>query len=203
MQFGFFRELIRTDYPGMNDSRCIVMRIQVFVFLAFSVLLTGSVAAQDRIKDDPGYAEFGNLASIFDRTPSLEVNLHGALLRLVAASSRDSDPDLAELLADVKAIYVTGFHLRRSEFRKAIKRNDVIARRLERDGWESAVSVRDESADIHMYVQMRRGEIVGMAVMSVSVDEGESVYLNIVGNIDPEQIGRIGEKFDLESLRDW
>jgi len=37
----------------------------------------------------------------------------------------------------------------------------------------------------------------------VTVDEGESVYLNIVGNIDPEQIGRIGEKFDLEGLRDW
>jgi len=180
-----------------------IMTMKCILLVVLFGSLVGTVYAQSDIEDDPGYASFGDLSSIYDRDPSLEVNLHGVLLRLVAESSRVSDPELADMLGDVRAIYVIGFHLRRTEYRKAIRRNRIIADRLKRKGWESAVSVRDDGENVHMFVRMQRGEIVGLTVLSVRADEGESVYLNIVGKIDPEQIGRIGDKFDLEGLRDW
>jgi len=136
------------------------MRIVLLVVL-FGVIIRPAVAQSD-IEDDPGFASFGDLSSVFDRDPSLEVNLHGVLLRLVAESSRISDPELADMLGDVRAIYVVGFHLRRSEYRKVMRHNEMMAKRLKRKGWESAVSVRNDGEDVHMLIRMRAEEIVGL-----------------------------------------
>ena len=60
--------------------------------------------------------------------------------------------------------------------------------------------VRDDDEHVHIHVRVYEGVIVGMMVMVVSPDDDESVFLNIVGEINPEQIGRIGRKFDIEPL---
>ena len=39
-----------------------------------------------------------------------------------------------------------------------------------------------------------------MVVMVVAPGDDETVFVSIVGEIDPEQIGRLGRKFDIEPL---
>jgi hypothetical protein len=44
-----------------------------------------------------------------------------------------------------------------------------------------------------------KDRIAGLVVMAVEPGD-EAAFVNIVGDIDPAQIGRLGRKFDIEPL---
>jgi len=53
----------------------------------------------------------------------------------------------------------------------------------------------------NVYVHLKMGETLLQGITVMAVEEGESVtFVNIVGEIDPEQIGRLGRKFDIHEL---
>ncbi len=179
------------------------MRIRTLLYGLLLLGLTGVVHAQNRLEDAPGYVDLRTFEAWFDASPTLEVSIKGPLLRLVAEASRYEDPDLAEMLAGLRAIQVRGFPLRRSEFDDVARRASEMADRLEAEGWDTVIRVRKDDEQVDMHVKVHDGEIAGMVVMVVQPGYDETVFLNIVGAIDPEQIGRLGRKFNIGRLQDW
>lgn len=176
------------------------MRVQLFFCSLVMLGIAAPAWAQDDVTRDPGYVDFGRIEQWFDREPKLEVNIKGVLLELVAEASRNEDPELADLLRRLKAIQVRGFALDRDQYGDVERRTSELAQRLERQGWETFARVREDDERVDMFVRTRDGAIAGLVVMVVSPGEDESVFVNIVGDIRPEQIGRIGRKFDIGPL---
>ena len=160
----------------------------------------GTAWAQDDLKDDPGYLDLDMIEEWFDKEPSIIVNVKGALLDLVAEASRYEDPDLADLLRKLKSVQVRGYDMSWTDFDEVQGRIKVLARRLEAQGWDTIIRVREDDEDINIHVRVDDGAIAGMVVMVVAPGDDETVFVNIVGEIDPEQIGRLGRKFDIEPL---
>jgi len=172
------------------------------LFCGWMLVLVAPAWAQDAIERDPGYVNLDEIEGWFSKEPKIVVNVKGALLNLVAEASRYEDPELADLLRKLKSIQVRGFDLRWSDFEDVQRRATALSRRLESRGWDTVVRVRDEEEYVDIHVRVEGGTIAGMVVMVVSPDEDETVFVNIVGQIDPEQIGRLGRKFDIEPLND-
>ena len=168
------------------------------VLLAFA----GTAWAQDDLRRDPGYIDLDQMERWFDKEPTLVVNVKGALLELVAEASRFEDPDLADLLHKLKSVQVRGFNMRWADFDHVQERTFAFAKRLESNGWDTVVRVRDDEEDVHVHVRVDDGAIAGMVVMVIAPDDDETVFVNIVGEIDPQQIGRLGRKFDIDPLDD-
>ena len=167
------------------------------------LVVAGAAWAQDPIEDDPGYVNLDEFTGWFDEEPSIIVNIKGALLALVAEASRYEDPDLADLLHKLRSVQVRGFDLDWASYDDVKQRTNAFAKRLEARGWDTVVRVRQRGDEhVHIHARVSEGAIAGMMVMVVSPDEDETVFLNIVGEIDPQQIGRIGRKFDIEPLDD-
>lgn len=166
--------------------------------------LSGAARAQSALEREPGYVDLRLVESWFDAEPMIEVNIKGALLRLVAEASRYEDPELARLLYKLKALQVRGFSLRGANYREVERQTAGLARILEDEGWDTVVRVReyDDDERVDVYVKVDDDRIAGMMVMVLDTDEDESFFVNIVGDIDPEQIGRIGRKFDIGPLDD-
>jgi hypothetical protein len=59
--------------------------------------------------------------------------------------------------------------------------------------------IREDENEVYLYVKEHGEEIDGLTAMVIS-EEGEAVFVNIVGHIDPSQIGRIGRRFDIDEL---
>jgi hypothetical protein len=166
--------------------------------------LVGTARGQETLHEEPGFVDFRAIELWFDAEPTLEVNIKGALLRLVAEASRYEDPELADLLVKLKAIQMRGFPLRRADFEDIERHAERLSRHLEDEGWDTVMHVRDHDERVDMYLRTYRGEIAGLLVMVVEPGENESVFVNIVGEIDPEQIGRLGRKFNLgRRFDDW
>ena len=57
--------------------------------------------------------------------------------------------------------------------------------------------MRDEGEETYIYLKETGGKIDGLTLLSLSPGD-EAVVINIVGRIDPEQIGRLAQHFDVD-----
>lgn len=163
--------------------------------------LVGTASAQQNtLRGQAGYVDLDEIDRWFSVEPKVVVNIKGALLELVAEASRFEDPELADLLYKLKAIQVRGFDTRRLNYDDLQQRSRDLARRLENQGWDTVVRVREDDEDVNVFIRVDDGVIAGMMVMAVSPYDDETFFVNIVGEIDPKQIGRIGRKFDIDPL---
>ncbi len=186
--------------PNMKRGYQIVLS---FLLLAGITLLPAS--GQRLNEGHPGYVDLeriGDLDDFFDDDDPREVNVEGPLMRLVAEASRFEDPELADLLLTLDGVYVLGYPLDSGDLDDFNDRASMIGRELEDRGWTVVVKYRDEDENVRLYVKMDGVQVSGMVVMSVEKGSRESVFVNIVGDIDPEKIGRIGQKFNIGGMKD-
>ncbi len=164
----------------------------------FATMPSAAVQAQS-LQDEKGYVDIALLENWFDTDPTMEVNIKGTLLRLVAKATQYDDPELSETLTRLKAIQVRAFELRRSDRRKVLDRTSGLTEALLDDGWEVVVRVRDDSEHVHMYMNSLDDVVVGLFVVVIDDSDDEAVFVNLVGEIDPEEFGRVGRKFNFST----
>ena len=155
------------------------------------------------IQDEPsGFVDFSDFEDRFGTEASLEVDIRGQMLQLVAESSREEDPELAELLDRLQAIQVRGFPMLRSQFRRMESHSRDIADQLEHEGWNTVVKLRDYGQYVDVYAKENERYIEGLMMMVVDTELGETVLINIVGTMQAEELGRIGSRFDIAPLEE-
>jgi hypothetical protein len=73
---------------------------------------------------------------------------------------------------------------------------------LDKKGWERIVRVREDDSNVDIYLLPSESyeSILGIVVM-VAEDE-EAIFVNIVGEINPDDVARLGDHFDIEELHD-
>jgi len=82
-------------------------------------------------------------------------------------------------------------------------RVEGIRRELEGQGWAQMVTVKqaEDSEDVAVFVKMADdNSIDGVVVTVINTSKREVVFVNLVGNIKPEQVALIGKKFNIEPL---
>ncbi len=176
------------------------MKRWLIVFL----LLAGTGAGADEaLKLQPGYVDFGDLSALDGGEPSVEISLGSALLGFLSAATREEDSELADTLGKLRSIRVTVFEVAPENVAEARERADKISRELEARDWDPAVVVKSKERAIRMYMKLLEGRVAGMAVMLIEPGS-EAVFMNIVGEIDPAQLGRVASKFgvSIEDLAD-
>lgn len=148
----------------------------------------------------PGFVDFADLGVEAPGELTLRVALHGPLLRMVAEATRGEEPGFAELIDKLQGIFAQIYEV--PEGRREALESQVrdTTRLLERRGWQTVVEVHDPGGDTS-YLQVRTaGErILGLAVVFIEPG-GSTGFINVVGDITPEEVGRIGRTFDIEAL---
>jgi deoxyhypusine synthase len=164
-----------------------------------------SVHAQDADDRPDGYVNLralGDLDRFFPRDALMEVNVEGILMRMVEEASRQEDPELADLLSQLDGVYVLGYGLAGYNIDDFDELATEMGDELIDDGWTVIVRYREVSENTHMFAKLAGDGVAGMVVMSVESGSNQAVFVNIVGDIDPGQIGKIGQKFQIGGMSD-
>lgn len=186
----------------------------LFVALIGAAVLTAPAAAAppgDRHpeKRHPGYVDGTHLLQMVDPDAELvEVTLRGRLLRLFATRAvKRADEGLARILGDLvslKAIVADGGTTSTS----MVKEVKGMQQKLERDGWERFVYVRESAEESYSaYIHLRptgkndEDEVDGLTVLGFTGD-GELLFVNLAGRIDMERIASLGERLGVPGLED-
>lgn len=173
---------------------------RLLLALAISALLVPLARAQPV---GPGL-DAADLDALFGQPPKVEVNLHGALLRLAASATEGEDDGTSDLIRGLRSIVVRTYAM--TDARDGlVGRITGFGDALARAGWSTLVRVRpdgDDAEDVWVYVRENGDSFDGMAVMSLDHSGGDASFVFIDGLIDPSQVGRLGGRFGVSVGQD-
>jgi Domain of unknown function (DUF4252) len=173
---------------------------KTYTLVPVLLLLAAAAGQAQKLADQPGYVPIEQL-DLFPREKlSVEINLEGALLRLIAAGAKGADPEFSSLIAGLKAIKVQVVPIKELDEGTVRTKIGRTVRWLEEHGWKSTMRVKDQGEETYMYLKETEGEISGLTLLSLEPGD-EAVVINIVGRIDPEQIGRLSQSLDLPHVK--
>lgn len=157
----------------------------------------GSVQAGNR---EAGFVDFGRF------TPSsgaefVEVNVNSNLITMVTNFAKKQEPQVAEVLAGLKSIRVNVLGVNDENRDEIVSKVKSIRSQLDGSGWERLVTVIKGDEDVGVYMKMRGPEAVEGVVVTVLKGHEQAVFVNIVGDIRPDKLAMVGERFDIEPLK--
>jgi len=154
------------------------------------------------LRDHPGFVDFRKMDISGGKEPKVEVNLKGSLLGLAARIASDEEPELSSTLMSLEGIRVEVYDAEDRSPDTYSQKLAETAKSLETKGWETIVRVNDKGDQVYIAVKADNADgskIVGLVVLAAEEDD-EIVLVNIVGNIDMNEIWRVGREFDINHL---
>lgn len=129
--------------------------------------------------DSPGFADT-------DRV--LALSLGPSVLQFVAGQL-DDDPETQALLRGLDGVRLRIYEIDGDSARVAA-RIDRMSHRLQSDGWEPVVQVREGCEQTHMLIRTVDQRMRGITVLA-SDGEAEAVVINLMGELQPRQFANV------------
>ena len=149
-----------------------------------------------------GYVNFGDLEKFETGEEVTEVIIEEHLLRMVSKMTGKDEPELGVVLDGIKLIKVNTFDVSEENYPKLALIAKDIDKKLMSDGWDRIVKTRSKDELVNVFILTSKEEkISGLVVTSIEKN-GDAAFVNIVGNIDLETIGKLSDKFDIPSIGD-
>jgi len=152
------------------------------------------MAQEDALKDYPGYVDFGELTQVFGE-PTVQISVGESLLGMVSSLSASEDPEAAELFKRLNGVRVNVFETD-SMADGAVDLVKDVSSKLSDLGWESVVTVNSDDEQVRIFMMINGDQVEGITVMAV--EETEAVFVNVIGSINPEELGKVMDNFDIE-----
>ena len=159
------------------------------------LLALSAVAQEDELKTMPGYVAFESLDEVYGE-PKVRVNVGGFLLSLMSKAAKN-EPGAAAIVEGLEGVrinvYSTG-----GEVAPAIDQLQNAKNMLSNQNWEPIIQVNEDRQNVQVFIKANGEGVQGLTVMAVDADD--AVFVNILGSIDPENLGAIMDQFDVDLL---
>lgn len=178
------------------DTETAMLRRLTLVLACFAPIALAH--AQTPLLKLPAFTQLSSQA-----TESVDISLGSMPLKLAGwlAGQADSDPgsaDAAALLKSLHALNVRHYEFA-SDFAYSQADIDAVRSQLAGAGWSQLVQVRNpskkEDVDIYVAIDKDKDRITGLAI--VASEPREFTIVNAVGSLDPSQVEKLRQHFDL------
>ena len=178
------------------------MKRMISPLLALALLAGGS-HFNLRAAPSPGEVDFGKFSRPGAGVNYVEINVKQNLLSLAARLVEKAEPEAAKLLRSIQLVRVNVLGLTDDNRGDMEKRAQDVRSHLEKQNWERTVTVQDKDGqDVGVYVKARGDEALeGLVVIVLDGKKQEAVFINIVGDIKPEQLAALGEAMHIDPLK--
>jgi len=167
--------------------------MKILITLLTAMLALPAWAQEDALVDLPGYVDFGQLNELYGE-PAVEIAVGSSLLNLVASFSASEDPETAELFKRLLGVRIHVFENQDISTRSADHVKDISAK-LSAAGWESVVKVNSADEQVRIFMKINGEKVEGITVMAV--EEGEAAFINVIGNLNPAELERVMDNFEI------
>ena len=170
--------------------------------LAATTLLALALAARAGAESlQPGEVDFGEFSPPSSGGEFVEVNLGNQLISLAARLVPKEQREVANLLNSVQLVRVNVIGLDAGNRDELKNRAQKIQQQLKAEGWERIVTAKKKNQDVGISLKMRgTNSVAGLVVIAIDGDR-QAVFINIVGDVKPEQLALVGEQLNIDPLK--
>ena len=168
-------------------------RVRTAVAAAGLLLLSACGTTAPRSSD--GFADLDSLG-LADTDRVLVLSLGPSVLRFVAGQL-DDEPETQALLQGLDGVRLRVYEIDGDSARVAA-RVDRMSDRLQSDGWEAVLRVREGREQTHMLMRTVDQRVRGITVLA-SDGETEAVVINLMGQLQPGQFANVMAALDVNA----
>ncbi len=170
--------------------------LPIFLVSCFPVVM----AADDDIQNHPGYVDFSVLTAIANTEPNVEVSLKAPLLNMITNLIRNSDEEAANFISKLLLVTVNVFESSAIDMDEISDSMNTIAADLDAQGWDRVVRVREDRDHVDIYFRLSDDSQIIHGIAIMVMEPGDTVMVNIVGDISTDDISALGRRFDIDEL---
>jgi hypothetical protein len=160
------------------------------------------LAADSDLESHPGYVDFSTLTAIAATEPTVEISLKAPLLNMITNLIRNEDEEAAEFISKLMRVTVNVFESDDIDVGQVAASMSTMAEDLDSAGWDRVVRVREDESHVDIYFSLAPDADVIYGIAIMVAEPGETVLVNIVGDISTDDISALGRRFDLDELVD-
>ena len=160
------------------------------------------LAADSDLESHLGYVDFSTLTAIAAIEPTVEISLKAPLLNMITNLIRSEDEEAAEFISKLMRVTVNVFESDDIDVDQVAASMSTMAEDLDSAGWDRVVRVREDESHVDIYFRLAPDADVIYGIAIMVAEPGETVLVNIVGDISTDDISAFGRRFDLDELVD-
>ena len=160
------------------------------------------LAADSDLESHLGYVDFSTLTAIAAIEPTVEISLKAPLLNMITNLIRSEDEEAAEFISKLMRVTVNVFESDDIDVDQVAASMSTMAEDLDSAGWDRVVRVREDESHVDIYFRLAPDADVIYGIAIMVAEPGETVLVNIVGDISTDDISALGRRFNLDELVD-
>lgn len=160
------------------------------------------MAADNNIQDHPGFVDFSGLAAIANTEPTVEISLKAPLLNMITNLIRNEEEEAADFISKLLRVTVNVFQSSSIDVDELADSMSEVANDLDAQGWERVVRIREDRDHVDIYFRLSDDADIIHGIALMIAEPGETVLVNIVGDISTDDISALGRRFDIDELTD-
>ncbi|TDG15937.1 DUF4252 domain-containing protein [Seongchinamella unica] len=169
--------------------------MKALITVLMAALFSLPVTAQEaQLESLPGYVDFADLDAIYGE-PRVMINIGGNLLKLLSAATAVDDPETAVMISGLEGVRIKVYPTA-GNLKPALEKVNEARASLAAAHWEPVVQVYEADEEVQIFMKSGGDTIEGLTVMAVNGEE--AVFLNILGVIDPKQIGKVMNSLNVD-----
>jgi hypothetical protein len=149
----------------------------------------------------PGQVDFGTFSPSASGGQFVEVNLTSSLIGLATKFVEKDQPEVAQILRGLQLVRVNVVGLNDENRSDMEARVQNVRKELESKGWERIVTAQEKGQDVGVYLKTQNKDTVQGVVVLVLDGRNQAVFVNVVGDIKPDQLAMVGEKLHIDPLK--
>ncbi len=131
----------------------------------------------------------------------VEISINSNLINMAARLVEKEEPEAAKVLGGLKSIRINVIGLNDDNRADLKERMNTIRTQLTQKGWDRLVTVQEKNQDVGIFTKVRGKEAVEGITVTVIDGDKEAVFINVVGDIRPEQLADVADRLNLEPLK--
>jgi len=167
-----------------------------------TAMLSVAIAANARGENlPPGQVDFGTFSPAASGGEFVEVNVSSSLISLAARFLEKDEPEVAKLLNGLHLVHVNVIGVSEENRAELESKAQKIRKQLDSNGWERVVMAQQKDQNVGVYLKTQDKDTVQGLVVTVMDGNKQAVFVNVVGDIKPEQLSLLGERLHIEPLK--
>jgi len=177
------------------------MKRSMIAVLGAAMLAVGPALSLHADNTPAGQVDFGKFVPPSTGAEFVEVNLTTSLISLASQLVEKEDAEVARLLKSLTQVRVTAIRIDDENRADLKKRAQKVREELDSKGWERIVTAQKDEQSVGVFMKSRNKDTVEGIVVLATEGNKRAVFVNIVGDIKPEQIAKLGEKLHIDPLK--